>query len=207
MSDEQSNQRSGTGRKIARGTGKVVFLPFRTGWKSLKLAKDQGVNTYRYGKSAFSDAGDQIRDNWQQSGKKGRNDQFADIFGGTDGFELLQMNLRRFLMKKRAALVLMALFVAYGAVCVFAFKAFSALLGMVGAILLGLTFAIESQFRLWQLRTHRLSQEERGSFTDFLREADAWQILNPELKEPLLAIYNAPWKLIRKLRGGHRHGS
>ena len=129
----------------------------------------------------FEDASNTIRENWQRAHKKGRNDQFFEIFGGPDGPDLLQWNLRRFLLKKRTALGCMAAFVAYGAVCIVAFQAFSALLGMLSAVILGCTFATEAQFRLWQLRNHRLSREEKGGFQHFWREQPIWQIVNPEL--------------------------
>lgn len=187
MSDERENQRSGTGRKVARGAGKVVLAPFRAVGQSGKLTKDQFVSSMKAGH--FGDASNTIRENWKKSAKQGRNDQFFDIFGGPDGPELLQKNLRRFLLKKRTALGMMALFVIYGAVCVFAFQAFSGLLGMIGALILGTALATDAQFRLWQLRTHRLSVEERGSGQNFFREEPIRKIFDPEIL------------------GGRRHGS
>ena len=182
MSEEQ---RSGTGRKIAKGamkgTGRVVLAPFRAVARSGKLTKDQYVNTLRYGKDTFSETSGQIRENWQRAHKKGRNDQFFDIFGGPDGAELLQWNLRRFLVRKRTALALMAVFATYGFISVVVFKAFFGLLGMAGAIMLGTAWATEAQFRLWQLRNHRLSREEKGSFPDFWAEQPIHRILDPEL--------------------------
>lgn len=186
MSDERNNQRSGVGRKVAKGTGKVVLAPFRAVGQSGKLTKDQFVSSMKAGH--FGDASNTIRANWQKAAKSGRNDQFFEIFGGPDGPELLQWNLRRFLLKKRVVLGCMSAFVAYGAVCVLVFQAFSGLLGMLGALILGCTFATDAQFRLWQLRNHRLSREEKGGFQHFWREEPVWQILNPEL-------------------GGRRHGS
>ncbi|MDF9435900.1 hypothetical protein [Chromohalobacter israelensis] len=187
MSDKQEHQRSGAARKVARGSAKVVLAPFRAVGQSGKLTKDQFVSSLKAGH--FGDASNTIRENWQRAHKEGRNDQFFEIFGGPDGSELLQTNLRRFLMKKRVALACMMVFVVYGGVCVVALQAFSALLGMLGAVMLGLTFATESQFRLWQLRTHRLSKEERGGFEHFWREEPIYRILDPEIL------------------GGRRHGS
>lgn len=186
MSDERDNQRSETARKIAKGSGRVVLAPFRAVGQSGKLTKDQFVSNLKAGR--FGDAGNTIRANWQKAAKEGRNDQFFEIFGGPDGPELLQWNLRRFLLKKRTALGCMAAFVAYGVVCVVVFQALSGMLGMLGAVMLGCTFATDAQFRLWQLRNHRLSREEKGGFQHFWREQPIWQILNPEL-------------------GGRRHGS
>lgn len=186
MSDERDNQRSGVGRKVAKS---VVLAPFRAVAKSGKLTKDQYTRTYQYGKSTLGGASDTIRHNWRRAHQQGENHQFAEIFGGPDGPELLQWNLRRFLNRKRVVLGFMAAFVSYGAVCVIAFQAFTGLLGMLGALLLGLSWATESQFRLWQLRTHRLSKEERGGFEHFWREEPIYRILDPELL------------------GGRRHGS
>lgn len=206
MSDERDNQRSGKARQAVKGTGKIVFLPFRTGWKAGKNWKKQVDEARQYGESVFSEAGGQARDNLQQASRRGANHQFAEIFGGPDGFEMLQKNLRRFLSKKRWALGLMAFFTVYGMTSVIVYQQFFGLLGMTGAVMLGLTLALESQFRLWQLRNHRLSREEHGSFTAFWQEEPIWKVINPELKSPLLAVFNAPRKLLHKLGGGRRHG-
>lgn len=189
MSDERDNQRSGVGRKVAKGTKTVILAPFRAVAQSGKLTWDQYRKTYQYGKGTFDQASETIRENWQRAHKKGRNDQFFEIFGGPDGPELLQWNLRRFLLKKRVSLASMAAFVVYGAVCVVALQAFSGLLGMLGAVILGCTFATDAQFRLWQLRSHRLSKEERGGFKHFWREEPIYRILDPEIL------------------GGRRHGN
>jgi hypothetical protein len=187
MSDEQ--QRSGTARKVAKGTKTVVLAPFRAVAQSGKLTWDQYRKTYQYGKGTFDQASETIRENWQRAHKKGRNDQFFEIFGGPDGPELLQRNLRRFLLKKRAALACMAAFFIYGLVCAIVFKAYSGLLGMIGALILGTAMATDAQFRLWQLRTHRLSVEERGSGQNFFREEPIRKIFDPEIL------------------GGRRHGN
>lgn len=95
MKYDQQRRNSGTGRKIVKGTGKVVLAPFRAVGQSGKLTKDQYLKTFRYGKNTFSEASNTIQENWRQSSKAGRNDQFFDIFGGPDGPELLQKNLLR----------------------------------------------------------------------------------------------------------------
>jgi hypothetical protein len=43
--------------------------------------------------------------------------------------------------------------------------------------------ALSAQLRLWQLRTRRLSQTEKGSLQDFISEIRGWwwTVLNPEL--------------------------
>ncbi|UUZ48503.1 hypothetical protein LP420_38145 [Massilia sp. B-10] len=43
--------------------------------------------------------------------------------------------------------------------------------------------ALSAQLRLWQLRTRRLSKEERGGLRDFIGERRRWylEVLNPEL--------------------------
>lgn len=176
MSEKRDNQRA---RKIAKSSGKVILAPFRAVGQSGKLTKNQFVSSLKAGH--FRDASNTIRKNWKTANKKGRNDQFFEIFGGPDGPELLQWNLRRFLLKKRTALGCMAAFVAYGVVCVIVFQALSGLLGILGAVILGCTFATDAQFRLWQLRNHRLSREEKGGFQHFWREQPILQIFNPEL--------------------------
>lgn len=184
MSQDQQHS-NGAGRQIAKravkGTGKVVLAPFRAVAQSGKLTKDQYLNTLRFGKDSFTGAGEQIHENWQQAHKKGRNDQFFKIFGGPEGAKLLEMNLRRFLLKKRLALALMFGFLLYGLWSVAVFGSLFGLLGMLGAFVLGASLATEAQFRLWQLRNHRLSIEEKGSFSNFWEEQSILRIFDPEL--------------------------
>ncbi|SUF22511.1 Uncharacterised protein [Pseudomonas fluorescens] len=87
-----------------------------------------------------------------------------------------------FLFKKRLALAAGTAFITLG------------IYAMVNATWLGMTtllasppvffmVALSAQLRLWQLRTRRLSQTEKGSLQDFISEIRGWwwTVLNPEL--------------------------
>ena len=87
-----------------------------------------------------------------------------------------------FLFKKRLALAAGTVFITLG------------VYAMVNATWLGMTtlltsppvffmIALSAQLRLWQLRTRRLSQTEKGSLQDFITEIRGWwwTVLDPEL--------------------------
>jgi hypothetical protein len=87
-----------------------------------------------------------------------------------------------FLIKKRLALAVGTAFIAM------------AIYALVNGVWLGLAtllasppmffiIALSAQLRLWQLRTRRLSQAEKGSLQDFLKETRSWWwvVLDPEI--------------------------
>ena len=56
------------------------------------------------------------------------------------------------------------------------------LLSIATAMPLLFAMALSAQLRLWQLKTQRLSKEEKGGLKDFIRENRNWfrQLLDPE---------------------------
>lgn len=178
--DMTDTQQNGTAKKILKGTGRVVLAPFRAAGQSGRLTKQQFSETVRTGKGTFSDASDAIRQNWKAANKKGRNDQFYDIFGGPDGEDLRQQNLKRFLTRKRIIIALMSLSLIYGLYIVVQ-ESYFGLLTILSAFIMGSAFSLDAQFRLWQLRNCRLSVEEKGSFINFCKESSILDVFNPEL--------------------------
>lgn len=88
---------------------------------------------------------------------------------------------KRFLRQKRLAIGTCAAFIVMAGYAL----ANGNLLGiatLLSCLPLFFMASLSAQLRLWQLRTHRLSEEERGGLRDFMREIDGWywQVLDPE---------------------------
>lgn len=183
-------QRSGTGRKIARGAGRVVKAPVRAIWQTFKLGGSQYAKTARDGKASITEASDRIRQNWETANRGGANHQFDEIFSGPEGEQLRQQNIARFLKQKRINIAMILAFLTYG-------SWYLPLGGLtvLTALFIGTAFAFEAQFRLWQLRNKRLSIEEKGRITDWWSEESILEIYNPEL-----------WRVLKNI-GGRRNGS
>lgn len=173
-------RRSGTAKKIFKGTGRIVLAPFRAAGKSGRLTKQQFSETVKTGKETFTDANDAIRENWKTANRTGHNDQFYDIFNGPKGEELRQHNITKFLTRKRVITTLMVLSILYGTYIVTQ-ESYFGLLTILAAFIMGSTLSLDAQFRLWQLRNCRLSVEEKGSFKNFWKESSILDVFNPEL--------------------------
>ena len=169
--DEQEPKKSGG---AVRSTVRVITLPVRSVAKSASLA---GKSFKKSAESvgAVKDFSLKSVSNVKSAGKKGANDTFESIFSGPGGEKLLYSNLRKFLLRKRAAITV------YGMASVIVFQQFYGLLTFLGGVLFGATLCFESQFRLWQLRNRRLSVEEKGSVTNFLSESPLLDMFKPEL--------------------------
>ncbi|MHC5209015.1 hypothetical protein [Pseudomonas chlororaphis] len=97
---------------------------------------------------------------------------------------------RSFLMKKRWALSAGVFFALSGLYAVVGGLVFGhpkdVLLGAVSLLVSQPAFfmaALGAQLRLWQLKTKRLSVQERGSLRDFMTDYRDWfrQLINPEI--------------------------
>ncbi|WP_088698671.1 hypothetical protein [Halomonas campaniensis] len=170
----------GKSRGLLRRAGRTITLPVRSVASSFSMA---GKSFKRSAESisVVKDYSSRGISNIKSAGKKGANNAFETVFEGEEGEQLLSINLRKFLLRKRAAIAMMLIFTIYGMASVIYFKQFYGLLTFVGGILFGATLCFESQFRLWQLRNRRLSIEEKGSVTDFLYESPLLDMLKPEL--------------------------
>lgn len=119
-----------------------------------------------------------------------RNDSFEMVMRNASQEGVTQTDLYRiFLRKKRIALGTAAFFLllgVYGMVGgMFYGNPRGVVLGLISLVSSQPVFfmlALGAQLRLWQLRTHRLSREERGGLKDFMREARGWwwMTLDPE---------------------------
>lgn len=175
--DEQEPKKSGG---AVRSTVRVITLPVRSVAKSASLAGNSFKKSAE-SVGAVKDFSLKSVSNVKSAGKKGANDTFESIFSGPGGEKLLYSNLRKFLLRKRAAIAMMLLFTVYGMASVIVFQQFYGLLTFLGGVLFGATLCFESQFRLWQLRNRRLSVEEKGSVTNFLSESPLLDMFKPEL--------------------------
>ncbi|WP_028229512.1 hypothetical protein [Paraburkholderia ferrariae] len=182
-------------KSALRTTGKVawrVLLPFAAMRRTVALAKKEAERT-KESLGALKELGDDARKTIVEGikgPKEQRNDSFSDAMSKRSENALSEDELYRyFLGKKRVAIGTAAFF------------ALMALYGMLGGIWFGhnrgialgaisllasqpvfFMVALGAQLRLWQLRTHRLSKEEKGGLGDFMREVKGWWwvTLDPE---------------------------
>lgn len=182
-------------KSALRTTGKVawrVLLPFSAMRRTVVLAKKEAERT-KESLGALKELGDNARKTIVEGikgPKEQRNDSFADAMSKRTANALSEDELYRyFLGKKRVALGTAAFF------------ALMALYGVLGGIWFGhnrgialgaisllasqpvfFMVALGAQLRLWQLRTRRLSKEEKGGLGDFMREVKGWWwvTLDPE---------------------------
>jgi len=182
-------------KSALRTTGKVawrVFLPFSAMKRTVVLAKKE-VERTKESLGALKELGDEARKAIVESikgPKEQRNDSFADAMSRRSANALSEEELYRyFLRKKRIAIGTAAFFVLMGVYGVLGGIWFGHNRGIaLGAISLVASqpvffmVALGAQLRLWQLRTHRLSKEEKGGLGDFMREVKGWWwvTLDPE---------------------------
>ncbi|MFY2610820.1 DotA/TraY family protein [Achromobacter xylosoxidans] len=165
-----------------------VLLPWRPVVKSAKLLGDQVRMTAQATarlKGLMQEARASLKAEPGEAGQR----SFAEVLSGSAAWPLAVLQ-RHFLLRKRLALALggLLLLFAGGGFLVSANR--GDLVGMALAALSAAAsgassylFALSAQFRLWQLRTRRLSQAEQGSFADFKRAERDWalQALSPEI--------------------------
>lgn len=182
-------------KSVLRTTGRVawrVLLPFAAMRRTVALGKKE-AERMKESLGALKELGNNARKTIVEGikePKKQRNDLFSDAMRKRSENALSEEELHRyFLGKKRVAIGTAAFF------------ALMALYGMLGGIWFGhnrsialgaisllasqpvfFMVALGAQLRLWQLRTRRLSKEEKGSLNDFMREVKGWwwMTLDPE---------------------------
>lgn len=176
--DNSPKKTSWKGRAV-KGTFLVISAPVRSmvssgtlAYGSFKKATASVDSVKEFSRSSL--------DNIRRSGEKGKNDSFGSIFIGEEGEILRNQNIAKFLLKKRAAILLMLIFSIYGIATALIYKQFYGLLSFAGSVAFGVALCFESEFRLWQLRQRRLSVEEKGSFKNFLSEASIHHAFLPE---------------------------
>lgn len=185
--DEKSSKLRTTGRIAWR-----ILMPFGAMRKTVALAK-QEMDRTKENLASLKDLGDKARKTLVD-GIKGeeqtRNDSFETAMKNRSENALSQDELYRFFLRKKR--------IAIGTAAFFVLLSFYGILGGIWfgywrGIVLGLfsliasqpvffMIALGAQLRLWQLRTHRLSKEEKGGLQDFMREVKGWWrvTLDPE---------------------------
>lgn len=170
-------------KRALRTTGKVawrVLLPFAAMRQTVVLAKKEVERRKETFGALIELGGDALES--IKGAKEQHNDSFADAMNKRSANALNEDELYRyFLGKKRVALGTAAFFALMG------------LYGMLGGIWFGYNrgivlgaisllasqpvffmVALGAQLRLWQLRTRRLSIEEKGGLRDFMHEVRGW---------------------------------
>lgn len=171
---------------IVRGTGKallsVLRLPGRAigmNIRQLKRAKQVHAENIVYIRALF----DEARRSHEKVGAKAVIGSFEDVMRSRPPeAPSIAMLKRRFLRQKRLALGTCAALIALSLMAL----ANGSMLGiatLVSAPPLFFMAALSAQLRLWQLRTRRLSREEKGGLRDFIAGQKTWylEVLDPEL--------------------------
>lgn len=178
-----------------RKAGRVawrVLLPFSAMRKSVSLAKAEAERTKEnltVLKALGANARKTIADSLKGP-ESAPDDSFDAAMQSRSKNALSQPELYRyFLRKKRVALgaavffVLLSLYGILGSIWYDNTRGI--VLGVISLVASQPVFfmvALGAQLRLWQLRTHRLSREEKGGLRDFTREVNGWwwMTLDPE---------------------------
>ena len=178
-----------------RKAGRVawrVLLPFSAMRKSVSLAKAE-VERTKENLTVLKDLSVDARNTIANSFKGqevAANDSFDAAMESRSQNALSQQELYRyFLRRKRAALgaavffVLLSLYGVLGSIWYDNTRGIVlALVSLVASQPVFFMVALGTQLRLWQLRTHRLSKEEKGGLGNFTREVKGWwwMTLDPE---------------------------
>jgi len=169
-----------------------LLLPFAAMRSTVALAKNELERT-KEGLAALKNLGDEARKTLLD-GIKGnestRNDSFDAAMSNRSKNALTQDELfRYFLRRKRAALGAAAFFALVSLFGITSGMWYghwmgiaSSLISLIASQPVFFMIALGAQLRLWQLRMHRLSREEKGGLQDFMREVKGWWrvTLNPE---------------------------
>jgi hypothetical protein len=170
-------------KKIAKGTGKVVWTLLSLPWRAVKMNLSFVRRAKETHRSNIVMIRDMVRDASRSSRRNAAEEQSFDEAlesRGPDAPTIAQLE-RRFLLQKRLALwtcmafVVLALYgIAHGSLL--------AIATLVSSLPLFFMAALSAQLRLWQLRTRRLSRAEKGGLVDFIREIRGWywEVLDPE---------------------------
>lgn len=169
-----------------------IILPFWSMKQTVRLAKQEAAKT-KENWEAIKDLSAEAKqalfqsDGGSEAGSEALTFEqaMANRKPGAMSVEQLQLY---FLRRKRAALLAGAIFWMFGLIGVVTGyfdgsmrTVIQSLLSIAAATPLFFALALSAQFRLWQLETRRLSEDEKGGFADFQNENPDWLIktLNP----------------------------
>lgn len=173
---------------IVRGTGSVLLSVFRLPFRAVRMNIEQFKKAGKvhsdnivYIRALYRDA---VQSKKTSASKTSSTGSFEDVMRSRpDGSPSIDELERRFLRQKRFSLATCAAIMALSLYAL-ASGTLLALATLLSSPPLFFMAALSAQLRLWQLRTRRLSAEERGGLRDFIRERHSWflEVLNPELK-------------------------
>ncbi|MBI6605266.1 hypothetical protein [Pseudomonas sp. S4_EA_1b] len=179
--------------KVRRGLsiGLHLVIPFWAMRQTYRLAKNEVSRSKEHLeiiRQLSAEAKETLRDrremeeSEQQSFSEAMNNRKPGAMSITELY-------RYFLSRKRAcqlAALVLGLFAVLGILLGVHFESskgvVQGLLSIATAMPLLFAMALSAQLRLWQLKTQRLSKEEKGGLKDFIRENRNWfrQLLDPE---------------------------
>lgn len=173
---------------IVKGTGSALLSVLRLPFRAVRM----NIAQIKKARQTHADNIVYIRSLYRQATRTRRQDA-EPITGGFEEVMLARPQdapstaalQRRFLRQKRLAIATCAAVVGLSG-CALANGSLLAIATLLAAPPLFFMTALSAQLRLWQLRTRRLSKEERGGLRDFIGERRRWylEVLNPEIGKP-----------------------
>lgn len=179
----------GVGMKVLR-----VLFPFSAMWDSVRLTREQLADRKRELGILKSMAQDVLGAVQKNAAPKTTNElTFAELElqCAAEGRASLSKHRDWFLRKKRASLLLGALFMFLGVLCLLnaalqgqKVAAGLCLMSVLVSQCMAFTYALGSELRIWQIETRRLSAQEGGGLADFVRDTPRWWLrtINPNIR-------------------------
>jgi hypothetical protein len=171
-----------TGKKAARVALRLVWpgAAIKKTIQNTKKLQEQHERNITHIKEMFQE----VRNNTKsEPPKEARKDlSFEETMSRREpGSPSIPALYDHFLLKKRLALTVGAAFIAM-AIYALANGTWLGLAPLLGSPPVFFMIALSAQLRLWQLRTRRLSQAEKGGLPDFIKETRGWWwvVLDPE---------------------------
>jgi hypothetical protein len=184
-------QRSSKLQIVKNGLLRLV-LPFIAVRRTLDLVKNEvrrSKENLNYLKALSTETRQKIQR--YKKDQSTRNDSFETTLKNRSSHALSKEELYQFFLgKKRTALVAALFFLLLNLISIlkgiYLGEWTSLALGVVAMFAgqpLFFMLALGAQLRLWQLRTGRLSHEEKGGLQDYLREVEGWwwETVDPEI--------------------------
>ncbi|UZM96814.1 hypothetical protein [Pseudomonas putida] len=179
--------------KVRRGLsiGLHLVIPFWAMRQTYRLAKNEVSRSKEHLeiiRQLSAEAKETLRDRREKA--ESEQQSFSEAMNNRKpGAMSIPELYRYFLSRKRAcqlAALVLGLFAVLGILLGVHLESskgvVQGLLSIATAMPLLFAMALSAQLRLWQLKTQRLSKEEKGGLKDFIRENRNWfrQLLDPE---------------------------
>ena len=172
-----------TGKKAGQVVLRLVWpgAAIKKTIEHTKKAQEQHKSNIAHIKGLYQEVRNNAKSEPQEEARK--NLSFEEAMNSrAPGSPSIPVLYDLFLLKKRLALAVGAVFIAM-AIYALANGTWLGLATLLASPPVFFIIALSAQLRLWQLRTRRLSEAEKGGLQDFLAEIRGWWrvVLDPEL--------------------------